>query len=77
MCTEYSDNPDLRDRGYLYWRLLSTDPELAKQIVLCDKPEVFSWGGGMDKGNGHVIGLVPGGVELYATVSSAAAEKAM
>ncbi|EER19471.1 AP-2 complex subunit beta-1, putative [Perkinsus marinus ATCC 50983] len=42
MCTEYSDNPDLRDRGYLYWRLLSTDPELAKQIVLCDKPEVWS-----------------------------------
>ena len=26
-----SDNPDLRDRGYIYWRLLSTDPEAAKQ----------------------------------------------
>ncbi|KAF4658456.1 hypothetical protein FOL47_007975, partial [Perkinsus chesapeaki] len=39
LCTEYSSNPDLRDRGYLYWRLLSTDPELAKQVVLCDKPE--------------------------------------
>jgi len=25
-----SDNPDLRDRGYIYWRLLSTDPAAAK-----------------------------------------------
>jgi vesicle coat complex subunit len=24
--TEESDNPDLRDRGYIYWRLLSNDP---------------------------------------------------
>lgn len=24
--TEESDNPDLRDRGYIYWRMLSTDP---------------------------------------------------
>lgn len=21
-----TDNPDLRDRAYIYWRLLSTDP---------------------------------------------------
>ena len=24
--TQETDNPDLRDRGYIYWRLLSTDP---------------------------------------------------
>jgi vesicle coat complex subunit len=24
------DNPDLRDRGYIYWRLLSADPATAK-----------------------------------------------
>ncbi|KAK4389263.1 Beta-adaptin-like protein C [Sesamum angolense] len=26
--TVETDNPDLRDRAYIYWRLLSTDPEL-------------------------------------------------
>ena len=33
-----SDNPDLRDRGYIYWRLLSTDPAAAKEVVLAEKP---------------------------------------
>lgn len=28
--TEEVDNPDLRDRGFIYWRLLSTDPVAAK-----------------------------------------------
>ena len=38
LATQESDNPDLRDRGYIYWRLLSTDPVVAKQVVLADKP---------------------------------------
>ena len=38
LATEESDNPDLRDRGFIYWRLLSTDPEAAKLVVLGDKP---------------------------------------
>ena len=29
-CDQESDNPDLRDRGYIYWRLLLTDPAAAK-----------------------------------------------
>lgn len=33
-----TDNPDLRDRAYVYWRLLSTDPEAAKDVILADKP---------------------------------------
>ncbi|EFA78033.1 adaptor-related protein complex 1 [Heterostelium album PN500] len=33
-----SDNPDLRDRGFVYWRLLSTDFEAAKSVVLSEKP---------------------------------------
>lgn len=37
--TEESDNPDLRDRGYIYWRMLSTDPQSTKYVVLGDKPE--------------------------------------
>jgi vesicle coat complex subunit len=28
--TEDVDNPDVRDRGFIYWRLLSTDPVAAK-----------------------------------------------
>lgn len=39
-CTEETDDPDLRDRGYMYWRLLSTDPATAKQIVMGPKPPI-------------------------------------
>ncbi|XP_024273366.1 AP-1 complex subunit beta-1 isoform X2 [Oncorhynchus tshawytscha] len=38
LATQDSDNPDLRDRGYIYWRLLSTDPVAAKEVVLAEKP---------------------------------------
>ena len=38
--TDESDNPDLRNRGYIYWRMLSEDPELAKQIILCERPQI-------------------------------------
>lgn len=34
--TKKCDNPDIRDRAYVYWRLLSTDPEAAKvRIAKC------------------------------------------
>lgn len=39
-CTEETDDPDLRDRGYMYWRLLSTDPAAARQIVMGQKPPI-------------------------------------
>jgi AP-1 complex subunit beta-1 len=42
MSTEEANNPDLRDRAYIYWRLISGDKELAKQVVLCDKPLISS-----------------------------------
>merc|ERR1719187_2199874 len=38
LATQDSDNPDLRDRGFIYWRLLSTDPVAAKEVVLAEKP---------------------------------------
>jgi AP-1 complex subunit beta-1 len=38
LCTQESDDPDLRDRGFIYWRLLLTDPAAAKAVVLCEKP---------------------------------------
>ena len=39
-CTEETDDPDLRDRGFMYWRLLSTNPEAAKTIVMGAKPPI-------------------------------------
>ena len=38
--TQETDDPDLRDRAFIYWRLLSTDPDVAKQIVLAEKPVI-------------------------------------
>lgn len=38
--TDESDNPDLRNRGYIYWRMLSEDPEQAKKIILCQRPSI-------------------------------------
>ena len=37
LATDESDNPDLRNRGYMYWRMLSEDPEQAKAIILCKR----------------------------------------
>lgn len=38
--TEETDNPDLRDRAYMYWRLLSTDMNAARQVVMGEKPAI-------------------------------------
>lgn len=43
--TVETDNPDLRDRAYIYWRLLSTDPEVCNawnsfSISVYDMPTV-------------------------------------
>ncbi|KAL2752080.1 hypothetical protein ACRALDRAFT_2114400 [Sodiomyces alcalophilus JCM 7366] len=38
--TTDNDNPDIRDRAYIYWRLLSGDLEIAKQIILSPKPPI-------------------------------------
>ncbi|CAG9460990.1 unnamed protein product [Pedinophyceae sp. YPF-701] len=38
--TQDTDDPDLRDRAYIYWRLLSTDPEVARAVVMCERPEI-------------------------------------
>merc|ERR1719331_2008351 len=36
--TEECVNPDIRDRGYMYWRLLATDPDVARSVVLGERP---------------------------------------
>ncbi|KAK0649789.1 adaptin N terminal region-domain-containing protein [Cercophora newfieldiana] len=38
--TADSDNPDIRDRAYIYWRLLSGDLDVAKNIILSQKPPI-------------------------------------
>ncbi|OAQ66541.1 AP-1 complex subunit beta-1 [Pochonia chlamydosporia 170] len=38
--TAENDNPDIRDRAYVYWRLLSGDLDVAKNIVLSQKPTI-------------------------------------
>lgn len=35
---EECENPDLRDRAYIYWRLLENDPDAAKEMLLREKP---------------------------------------
>lgn len=46
--TERSDNPDLRDRGYIYWRLLSSDPDAAKAVILAERPVIADDTGSLD-----------------------------
>lgn len=48
--TEEVDNPDLRDRGYIYWRLLSIDPAAATAIVLSEKPTISTESEALDRG---------------------------
>ena len=37
LTTQDSENPDLRDRRFIFWRLLSTDPVSAKDVLLAEK----------------------------------------
>ncbi|KFG48809.1 putative beta adaptin protein [Toxoplasma gondii FOU] len=40
MATEETYNPDLRDRAYIYWRMLARNPEAAKKVVFAPKPPI-------------------------------------
>ncbi|KAJ3013563.1 hypothetical protein HKX48_005673 [Thoreauomyces humboldtii] len=40
--TQGCDNPDIRDRAYIYWRLLSSNPQAAKAVILAEKPPIES-----------------------------------
>ena len=40
LSTEEADNPDLKDRAYIYWRMLSADPGKTQDVVLSAKPQI-------------------------------------
>ncbi|CAG8640648.1 27_t:CDS:10 [Funneliformis mosseae] len=63
IATSECDNPDIRDRAYVYWRLLSTDPQAAKAVVLSDKPVISIEGNAL---NGPLL------EELISNISSLA-----
>ncbi|KIP09109.1 hypothetical protein PHLGIDRAFT_29224 [Phlebiopsis gigantea 11061_1 CR5-6] len=48
--TEEVDNPDLRDRGFMYWRMLAINPTVAGEIVLAEKPAITTDSDRMDRG---------------------------
>lgn len=49
--TEEVDNPDLRDRGFMYWRLLAINPAGAGEVVLSQKPPITTDSDRMDRGS--------------------------
>ncbi|KAK4704292.1 AP-1 complex subunit beta-1, partial [Phenoliferia sp. Uapishka_3] len=40
LATKTADSPDLRDRAYIQWRLLSSDTEAAKAVILASRPPI-------------------------------------
>jgi len=48
--TEEVDNPDLRDRGFMYWRMLAINPSAAGEVVLAEKPAITTDADRMDRG---------------------------
>ena len=47
-CTKECENPDVRDRGYMYYRLMSINPELASKVILTEKPKINEDASGFD-----------------------------
>ncbi len=65
LSTEECDNPDLRDRAYIYWRMLSAEPQKAKVVVLSEKPQMAE-----DSYNQYDDDFVDQLIEQMATLSS-------
>ncbi|KEI42475.1 uncharacterized protein L969DRAFT_14673 [Mixia osmundae IAM 14324] len=40
LATKNCDSPDIRDRAYIYWRLLSSDADAARSIILAPRPPI-------------------------------------
>lgn len=65
LATEEADNPDLRDRAYIYWRMLSTSPQQTKNVVLGEKPQISE-----DSYNQYSDELVDSLITQISTLSS-------
>ena len=39
-CTKECEDPDVRERGYMYYRLMSIDPQIANKIIVNEKPRI-------------------------------------
>ncbi|RKP06491.1 adaptin N terminal region-domain-containing protein [Thamnocephalis sphaerospora] len=50
VATKETDSPDIRDRAYIYWRLLSSNPDAAKAVVLADRPPISTETGAVTTG---------------------------
>ncbi|KAL8448607.1 hypothetical protein Emag_003922 [Eimeria magna] len=48
IATEEAGNPDVRDRAYIYWRMLSRNPEATRKIVFASKPAMNAEAGALD-----------------------------
>mmetsp|Transcript_18397 Transcript_18397/g.27547 ORF Transcript_18397/g.27547 Transcript_18397/m.27547 type:complete len:919 (-) Transcript_18397:104-2860(-) len=46
--TNVTDNADLRDRAYVYWRMLAADAKVAQQVILAEKPKMTDDTGKLD-----------------------------
>lgn len=40
LATEDVDCPDLRDRAFIYWRMLTSDAQLAKKVICAPRPPI-------------------------------------
>lgn len=40
LATEESHDPDVRDRGFIYWRLLANNPKACREAVLAPRPPI-------------------------------------
>ena len=48
-CTKECENPDVRERGYIYFRLMSIDPQLASKIIVVEKQRISDDISGFDE----------------------------
>lgn len=65
MATDESDNPDLRNRGYIYWRMLSSNPELAKKVILCERPAISEHSSTLEP---HILDKLMSGISTLSSV---------
>lgn len=63
--TDQSDNPDLRNRGYIYWRMLAENPEEAKNIILCEKPAISQDAGHLEP---QLLDTLVGNISMMSSI---------